>query len=338
MKEYFYFLDSTPTHSYMRKRSLYKYPHAAYPYDQLVAENARRGRGSPEFELIDTGIFNENRYFDVQVEYAKDTPEDILIRITVFNRGPDSADLWLLPTLWFRNTWSWKKGEPRPNLNIADKQTIVANHRDLGRFFLSFDAPTPDLPLLFTDNDTHCERIFNSPSPAKFCKDAFHRYLINNEKTAINPAGSGTKAAVPYRLNIPAGKSATIRLRLASGDHAPPAPDAAFDALVDHRRTECDEFYNDLKTDGLSADLCSIQRQAFAGLLWSKQFYNYDVRTWLQGDSACPPPPVERWGGSSRLAAPRQRQRHVDARPLGISLVRCLGPGLSYHSPGDHRS
>ncbi|HVT79110.1 MAG TPA: glucosidase, partial [Phycisphaerae bacterium] len=295
VKEYFFFLDSSPTHSYMK--ALYKYPQAAFPYDGLVAENARRGRAAPEYELIDTGIFDENRYFDIEVEYAKAGPEDILIRITAHNRGPDAADLWILPTLWFRNTWSWQKHSPRPNLNTVDRQTLVATQRDLGRLFLRFDLPNSSDPLLFTENETNCRRLFNAPNAGPFCKDAFHRFLIHNEKSAVNPAGTGTKAAVSYRFNIPAGKSATVRLRLAAGDHAPPAPDAAFDALIEQRRAECDQFYAELKTEGLSPDLANIQRQAFAGLLWSKQFYYYDVRTWLQGDPNCPTPPAARWGG-----------------------------------------
>ncbi len=295
VKEYFYFLDSTPTHSYMK--ALYKYPHRAFPYAQLVDENARRGKDAPEFELLDTGIFNENRYFDVQVEYAKETPEDHLICFTVFNRGPEAADLWVLPHLWFRNTWSWGKDAQRPSLNTADKQTIVAQHAELGRFFLRFDAPAADVPLLFTENETNYQRVFQSPNKGPFVKDAFHRYLVNGEKGAINPAGRGTKAAVPYKLSIPAGQSSVVRMRLRAGDEAPPIPDTAFDALLEQRRKECDQFYGGLNTKGLSDDLRNIQRQALGGLLWSKQFYNYDVRTWLQGDPACPTPPVERWSG-----------------------------------------
>ncbi len=298
LKEYYFFLDSTPTHSYMK--ALYKYPHAEFPYRQLVEENARRTRQQPEYELIDTGIFQDNRYFDVQVEYAKDTPEDILIRFTITNRGPDKADCWLLPTLWFRNTWSWDpKHAERPAIHVASDGSLLATHSQLGHYHLHFDAPPPNSgPLLFTENDTNFQRLYQTPNPTPYVKDAFHRYLINGEQAAINPARTGTKAAIPYRLSLAPGQSHTFRLRLtASKKSAPPKIDAAFDALFDQRQKESDQFYQELAREGLSDDLQNIQRQAFAGLLWSKQFYNYDIRRWLEGDPAFPPPPFSRWYG-----------------------------------------
>jgi hypothetical protein len=294
VKEYYYFLDSTPTHSYMK--ALYKYPHRAFPYEQLLQQN-RRGRDQPEFELVDTGIFNEDRYFDVSVEYAKQTPDDLYIRITITNRGPEPAPLWLLPTLWFRNIWSWKPDTPRPSLRLTAPGAILAEHASLGAYQLTFDMPpgAPPLPL-FTDNDTNFQRLFHTPNPAPYVKDAFHRFLVDHDDLAVNPDFTGTKAAPLYAFTLAPGKSTTVRLRLSDTTTPHPEP-AAFDALLETRRREADAFYETIHPAGASEDLRNVQRQAFAGLLWSKQFYNYDVLQWLEGDPAYPPPPEGRWSG-----------------------------------------
>ncbi len=298
IKEYFFYLDSTPTHSYMK--ALYKYPQAAYPYEHLIEENKRRTPQDDEFELLDTGIFNENRYFDVQIEYAKASPKDILICITASNRGPDAAPLLLLPTLWFRNIWSWKPGTPEPSLRFnADKKIIHASHPEAGDYTLFFEPPLADFDghPLFTDNDTNFERLFQTANRSAYVKDAFHRFFIQKEAAAVNPALTGTKAGVPYWLNIPPGESRTIRLRLVAGDPAGEMLGKPFDQILTQRRQESDEFYKGAACPGISDDLCNVQRQALAGLLWSKQFYNYDMRQWLEGDPAFAPPPDQRWNG-----------------------------------------
>jgi mannosylglycerate hydrolase MGH1-like protein len=307
VKEYYFYLDSTPTHSYMKY--LYKYPQSAYPYDDIVTTNRRRGRHDLEYELLDTGVFDDNRYFDVFVEYAKGAPEDILIRITVENRGDREAELHVLPTLWFRNTWT-SSGDTgaRPTLSAqSDRSTaaIAAWHPDLGpRFFHADGQPT----LLFTENETNTERIAHTPNRTPYVKDAFDRYLVHGETDAVNPAGTGTKAAAHYVLRIPSGGSHVIRLRLADG--APGGRDphraigpfgASFDATVGERRRDADAFYAGVIPKTLDADAANVMRQALAGMLWSKQFYNYDVERWL----------AERGGGArGHRGAPRNAQWH----------------------------
>ncbi|HZZ42537.1 MAG TPA: hypothetical protein VFE58_06345 [Tepidisphaeraceae bacterium] len=292
VKEYYYFLDATPTHSYMK--ALYKYPQAAFPYAQLIESN-RRSRDLPEFELLDTGIFNDNRYFDVQIEYAKAAPTDLLIRLTLTNRGPDPAPLWLLPTLWFRNKWSWDRKTPKPSMHLDPNGTVRCDHADLGPYSLTFESlPKPE--IIFTENETNFSRLFQTPNPSPYVKDAFHHYLIDGSRSAINPAQTGTKAAIVYPLTIPPGQSTTLRLRLSAGA-APTAIDSTFDPLFETRRAEADAFYQSISPAALPDDHKNIQRQAFAGLLWNKQFYNYDVRQWLNGDPAFPPPPDSRWDG-----------------------------------------
>ena len=294
VKEYYYFLDSTPTHSYMK--ALYKYPQAAFPYAQLVERN-RRGRDCPEFELIDTGVFDDDRYFDVQVEYAKEGPEDLLIRLTLTNRGPAAAPVWLLPTIWFRNEWSWEKNGVRPTLRPAGTNTIAAEHPELGKYTLAYELPaTGSTETVFTENETNFARVFQTRNESPFVKDAFHRYLVGGDKNAVNPGRTGTKAAIIYPLSLGAGQSVTIRLRL-SATARTEAFGRAFDALFETRRAESDAFYETIYPAGATDDLKNVQRQAFAGLLWSKQFYNYDVMQWLKGDSAFPPPPDARWAG-----------------------------------------
>ncbi len=298
VKEVYFYLDSTPTHSYMKL--LYKYPHAAFPYSELVAENRRRGATDPEFELTDTGVFDENRYFDVLVEFAKADPHDILIAITVTNRADISAECHLLPTLWFRNTWVWGypagpmgdvPGKPllRQIPAPAEFSAITAEHPALPPMTLSADG-APE--WLFTENETNTERLYGTSNRSPFVKDAFHRYLIHGEKNTVNPQRTGTKAAALYPLTLAGGESRTVRLRL----NAKPfrAPFRSFEKILERRRAEADEFYHHLHPATLSADDRRIQRQALAGMLWSKQLYYFDVEQWLTGDPAPPPPPAER--------------------------------------------
>ena len=295
VKECYFYVDNTPTHSYMK--CLYKYPQAAFPYAALVEENARRDRSQPEYELMDTGVFDESRYFDVQIEYAKAGVEDILIRIVVINRGPEAARIDVLPTIWFRNTWTWVPNAARPRLarEAGDAVAVALEDREYGRRWLYCDgAPT----LLFTENETNCERCFDRPSPGPYVKDAFHRYVVDGEDAAVNPAMQGTKAAARYTINLAAGASTELRLRFT--DQAPaamPRFDDSFAAIFDARIREADEFYAHVIPATQSADARAVSRQAFAGLLWSKQFYHYIVKEWLEGDPALPPPPPERLTG-----------------------------------------
>jgi hypothetical protein len=300
VKELYYYLDSTPTHSYAR--ALYKYPQRAYPYAQLVAENARRGKHEPEYELVDTGAFDESRYFDVFAEYAKASPGDLLITITVANRGPETAVLHLLPTLWFRNTWSWgRTGEgytERPRIALAGHGAIEAAHEGLGRFTLAAEPVAGRAPQwLFTENETNAQRLYGVPNRTPYVKDAFHAFVVDGDRDAVNPANEGTKAAAHYTLELAPGQQVSVRLRLT--DHAErPAPPgfSDFAAVVADRKAEADAFYA-ARLHGASASDAPIVRQAYAGLLWSKQFYHYDVRSWLEGDPAHPAPPPTRKGG-----------------------------------------
>jgi Mannosylglycerate hydrolase MGH1-like glycoside hydrolase domain len=296
VKEYYFYLDSTPTHSYMR--FLYKYPHAEFPYGRLVEESRNRGKGAPEFELLDTGVFADNRYFDVEIEYAKADPEDILVRIHVTNRGPEPAHLDLLPTIWFRNVWTWTSGVEPPVAQVAagSSACIALEETTYGKRYLHCEG-TPT--LLFTENDSNTERLFGYPNRRAFTKDAFHRYLIAGEKGAINPAQRGTKAAAHYSLNVPSGRTVTVRLRLNESQpgRGPDPLGRTFDEIVATRRHEADEFYATVLPDRLSEDATRVARQALAGLLWSKQFYHYVVKNWLEGDPAQPAPPDERLFG-----------------------------------------
>jgi hypothetical protein len=280
VKEYYFYLDSTPTHSYMKY--LYKYPQKAYPYLDLVETNRRRSREEMEYELIDTGIFDDDRYFDVFVEYAKADPEDTLIRITVHNRGADAATLHVLPTLWFRNTWSWEANQPKPVLS-EDGGRIHAFHPELGDYSLQPEGPAE---LLFTENESNMLRLWGQPNPSPYVKDAFHEYLISGRQDAVNPAHTGTKAAVHYTLNVPAQGSAVVRLRLS----AKPTADAfgSFDALVAKRLRETDDFYDCAIPTSLSEDERRVYRQAIAGMLWSKQYYLFDLDRWLDEHKAHP--------------------------------------------------
>ncbi|MEP7199244.1 MAG: glucosidase, partial [Chloroflexota bacterium] len=310
VKEYYYYLDSTPTHSYMK--ALYKYPQAAFPYADLVETNRRRSRTEPEYELMDTGVFSDNRYFDVFVEYAMPQPRDILIRITAVNRGPDAAELHVLPTLWFRNTWSWgdDANQTKPSLRYVNESgssdhdnAISAEHRSLGRYTFACEAADarPAPTFLFTENETNTERLYGAPNPSPYVKDGINERIVHGRADAVNPAGVGTKAAAHYRMTIGAGETATVRLRLFHTRlHPNDTPFAQFDETFARCQNEADEFYRALQPPTLDDELRAIQRQAFAGMLWSKQFYYYDVRQWMAGDPAQPPPPDEREDGRNR--------------------------------------
>jgi Mannosylglycerate hydrolase MGH1-like glycoside hydrolase domain len=296
VKEYYFYLDSTPTHSYMKY--LYKYPQGAFPYDALVQENRRRDRRAPEFELIDTGVFDADRYFDVVVEYAKGAPDDVLVRITATNRGPEAAELHLLPTLWYRNTWSWDPANAeRPTLRAgkgAGHGVIEGEHPSLGARWLYCEG-APE--LLFTENDTNAERLARRPNAHPYVKDSINDYVVGERKDAVNPDRVGTKAAARYRLRLDPGQSAVTRLRLSNTPIASDPFGREFDVIVGQRVREADEFYETIIPRKLSDDARNVMRQAFGGLLWSKQFYHYDVRRWLQGDPAGPPPSAERLRG-----------------------------------------
>ena len=309
VKEYYFYLDSTPSHSYMKW--LYKYPQREYPYHRLIDENRRRSGRGPEFELLDTGIFDDDRYFDVFVEYAKATPEDLAVRITIHNRGPEDAPIQLLPHLWFRNTWSWgpnRQPEPiiAPGEGGPGYDVLVADD--------STAQPLPNLPFLyrlgprrlvvpsggealFTNNETHCERIWGPQARSRtpYVKDAFHRYVVGGETGAVDPGRKGTKACVRFRAVVPAGSSVTFRLRL-TGDEPTPDPLGEVDGIVDERLAEADAFYAEIQPVRATTDEKTVQRQAFAGMLWSKQIYLFDVNQWFEGDHPGSPPPPSRVG------------------------------------------
>jgi hypothetical protein len=292
VKELYWYLDATPTHSYLKM--LYKYPQREFPYAWLVEENRRRGKDQPEFELLNTGILDEDRYFDVFVEYAKAGPDDLLMRVTVHNRGPEVATIHLLPQLWFRNTWSWKGNVGKPRLSVASDSVIEADHPELGTYYLYSDG-SPQ--FLFCDNETNAQRLYGIDGAGHF-KDAFHDFVVHNRSSAVNPDQVGTKSAAHYQLEIPAGGSAEIRLRLSRERLEQPL--SAFKPTMERRQREADEFYAALQHDLGDADARLVQRQAFAGMIWSKQFYYYDVPEWLKGDPAQPPPPAERRHGRNR--------------------------------------
>jgi len=295
-KECWYHLESTPTHSLFR--SLYKYPQAEFPYGRLVAENARRSRDEPEFELEDTGAL-DGGHFDVTAEYAKAAPNDVAIRIRVANRGPKAAEIHVLPSLWFRNVWSWgRTGEgygPRPSLARSGPAEIRADHHELGTFLLRV-GPDPDggeVPLLFTENETNRERLFRVPNRTPFVKDAFHRHVVEGRAGVVNPAETGTKAAAHYRLTVPPGEERVLTLRL-SPENAPVGPDplgADHDAVFAARTSEAEEFYSETLPAGLEGEDLRVARAAYAGLFHTKQFYHYVVRQWAEGDPGSPPPP-----------------------------------------------
>jgi hypothetical protein len=288
VKEYYFYLDSTPTHSYMKY--LYKYPQAAYPYHDLVKTNRSRNRNEFEYELLDTGVFNENRYFDVFVEYAKEQPEDILIQITVANRGPETAVLHVLPTLWFRNTWTWWPGTPKPVLNEVEAgrgvSAIRASHKELGeRFFYCDEEP----PLLFTENETNPGRIPGASNHKPHVKDAINNFIVNGQKEAVNPDNTGTKAAAHYEISVEPGGTEVIRLRLTENEFKPSSKGRTggpfgshFDEVMQERKEEADEFYASITPPSVGEDAARVMRQALAGMLWSKQYYFFDLEMWLK--------------------------------------------------------
>ncbi|HEU4551689.1 MAG TPA: glucosidase [Chitinophaga sp.] len=293
VKELYYYLDSTPTHSYMKM--LYKYPQQPFPYTQLLEENRRRGKQDPEFELIDTGIFDRDEYFDVFVEYAKAAPEDLLIKITVHNRAQTPADLHVLPTLWFRNTWDWGYDSTKPLLSGNGADVIDITHKKLGYYQLYCeDAPE----ILFTENETNFPRLYNYQDGKRFYKDGINDYVVQGHTAAVNDTLQGTKAAANYHFTIPGGGAATIRLRLMKGADSHPFKD--FDLTFNARQLEADTFYHTLQQKLATDDEKLVQRQAFAGMLWNKQFYYYYVAQWLNGDPAQPPPPAERLTGRNK--------------------------------------
>ena len=293
VKEVYYYLDATPTHSYLKM--LYKYPQREFPYSQLVEESRRRGKDQPEYELLDTGVFDDDRYFDIFVEYAKAGPEDLLMQVTVHNRGPEEAVLHLLPQLWFRNTWSWKGEIRKPRLTAAGPGAVEVRHPHLGEYTFSAEG---NAKLLFCDNETNVARLYGVKGAKAYYKDAFHDYVVRGDLSAVNPEQTGTKAAVHYELKVAAHSSTRVRLRLTNGPLADPF--RRFDNLLDQRRDEADAFYADLQAGIADEDARAVQRQAFAGLIWSKQFYYYDVPEWLKGDPAQPAPPRERRYGRNK--------------------------------------
>jgi hypothetical protein len=311
VKELYYYLDATPTHSYLKM--LYKYPQQEFPYARLVHENAHRKADShqPEFELLDTGLFDEDRYWDVFIEYAKAGPEDILMQVTVHNRGPEAATLHLLPQLWYRNTWSWTPDAPRPEMAATSDGAVLVTHPGLGQYVFRCGA---EASLLLTENDTNVRRHHGQPDAKGYYKDGFHDYLVGGNPAAVNPAQTGTKAAAHHRLVVAAGGNASVRVRLTrvaetSGalprtrvrrDSRPPNAFSDFDKLLTQRRKEADEFFATLQHDIPDADARLVQRQALAGMVWSKQFFHFDVSQWIRGDKAQPQPPPERRFGRNR--------------------------------------
>ncbi|MGB2665314.1 MAG: hypothetical protein WAK48_15010, partial [Candidatus Acidiferrum sp.] len=281
VKEYYFYVDSTPTHSYMKH--LYKYPQRAFPYQDLVETNHRRSREEFEYELLDTGVFDDDRYFDIFVEYAKNDPEDLLIRITVHNRGPEPAIMHLLPTLWFRNTWSWGENQSKPILQQTADDAAQAVHPQLGVRTLYIEG-SPD--LLFTENESNSERLWGQPNPSPYVKDAFHQYVVNGKKEAVNPDRTGTKMAAHYILEVPAAACHVLRLRFNAQTLAHPFD--KFDQIFSTRLADADEFYDRIAPPSLSEDQRRVHRQALAGMLWTKQFYYFDLDKWLDEHNAHP--------------------------------------------------
>jgi Mannosylglycerate hydrolase MGH1-like glycoside hydrolase domain len=283
VKEYWFYLDSTPTHSYLKCQ--YKYPQREFPYNDLAATNRSRGKLEMEYELLDTGVFDEDRYFDVVVEYAKASPTDILMLVTAYNRGPDPATLHVLPTLWFRNTWSWGDGSPRPRIAAQDGTTAWASHGELGDWRLQ---AAPEVEFLFCENETNSQRLFGTPNASPYVKDGINDYVVNGVESAVNPERAGTKLAARHVLELGPGEFKSIRLRLTAGDataeQGSPADSLGqpFDKVMNSRRSEADRFYADVVPEGLSADQAMVMRQALAGMLWSKQYYEYDVYHWVR--------------------------------------------------------
>jgi len=309
VKELYYYLDNTPTHSYMKY--LYKYPHGEFPYAKLIENNQSRSKQEPEYELLDTGIFNQNKYFDVFVVYAKADPEDILINIEICNRGKDSADITVLPTLWFRNLWSIGKIKKKPDIKLMkqlpDHCIVEATHEQLGTYFLYCEKSQA---ILFTENETNSERLSGKPNSSPYVKDSFHGAITNNNLDMFREKYNGTKCGALYKYSIPGEGSETIRLRLTKKKLSGNPFEEEFDNIYKQRRTEADEFYSELEPSMPVSDVILVQRQAYAGLLWSKQYFNYEVETWLDGDEGQPPPP------ESRLSGRNSKWKHLFNRDI----------------------
>ena len=295
VKELYYYLDSTPTHSYMKM--LYRYPQEEFPYAELVAENRRRGRSAPEYDLVDAlrDAFEAGRYFDVTVEYAKAGQEDILCRITAVNRGSEPAPLHILPHLWYRNTWSWGYDRTRPELHAVKPDAVYAPERHLGDRWWYVDAAQGSVPLLFAENETNSERLFGSPNLTPYVKDGINEAVVNGDAARVNPDHKGTKVAAHFQTTVPPGEAFTVRVRFSDVEHNQPF--TGFDAIFEQRRAEADEFYAAVQHPNLAEDERQVQRQALAGLMWTKQFYHYSVELWLAGDPSQPPPPESRKQG-----------------------------------------
>ena len=308
VKENYYYLDATPTYSYAK--ALYKYPQSEFPYRQLIDENRRRGLSEPEFELADTGAFDGNRYFDVQIEYAKAGPDDLLIRISATNRGTEAALLHILPNLWFRNTWRWRPASraSMPRLRLHSADIVQAEHDSLGHYLFAFDG---DAEVLFTENETNANRLWGAPNPTPCVKDAFHNYIVAGERDAVNGEQVGTKCAPHFKPTIQPGETAQLRLRLVSAAAAPEwLFGKQFDSICAERQREADEFYDPILPPTVHAESRNVARQGYAGLLWSKQFYHYVITDWLNGDATPPPPPQERRGGRNH------EWEHVSSRDI----------------------
>lgn len=299
VKEYYFYLDNVPTHSYMKY--LYKYPQNEFPYEDLVNTNKSRNRKQPEYELLDTGIFNENRYFDVFVEYAKSSPKDLLIKMTAINRGPETAKLTLLPTLWYRNTWSWDKNAKKPLITVVNSSdqyhVLKASHHELGNYWLYCESQAS---LLFTENNTNEKKLFGTPNKAPYVKDSINDFVVSGHHEGINPNQQGTKVAANYQLQLMSGETQVIKLRLSNDGSISNPFGQEFDQLFTLRQREADDFYLKVTPYPLSDDMRNVQRQAFAGLLWNKQCYHYNIRKWLAGDPAQPTPPPERKEGRNK--------------------------------------
>ena len=315
-KEYWWFVDSTPTHSYLRWR--YHYPQAEFPYGDLVAENGRRTKLDPEYELLDTGVFADDRYWAIEAEFAKATTDDVYVKVTLTNAGPDTATIDVLPTLWFRNTWAWGIDPRKPSI-FVEAGYVIAEHHELGRYVLELEG---DPDLLFCDNETNAQRLFGIPSPP-FPKDGVNDHIIHGTAT-VNPDRVGTKMAARYRVTVEAGASAEVRFQLGPASNR---EEDTFDEIMTARRAEADAFYARITPAGATEDEARVLRQAFAGMLWSKQFYHYDVERWLDGDPSMPQPPARTAQRAQQgLAPPRQPRRALDARHMGVPVVRVVGP------------
>ena len=349
VKEYYFYLDNTPTHAYMKY--LYKYPQAAFPYTDLIETNRTRTRDELEYELLDTGVFDGDRYFDVFVEYAKDGPDEMLVQITAFNRGPEPAELHLLPTLWFRNDWaSWlRRPAEKPELTQipgpAGLSVVAATHSTLGTYYLSCAG---EVPLLFCENETNNERLFpDYPNAAPYVKDGINNYLLHGQEDVVNPEQRGTKVAAHYRHTVGSGQSVTVRLRLS--DQAPSVERSmkrdtasasfgrSFDETLAARAQEADAFYRSLTPPGTTSETADVMRQALAGMLWSKQHYSYNADQWLEEHHAHPLQPNSRFSRNQAVGSHGQRRHHLDARQVGVPLVRGLGSGLPYPTTRDRR-